>query len=247
MLNSTCQWQDCDRPTFARGLCQRCHMRARRAGSLSTFRSPDVECSHCGTLFAEGTKSGKRFCSTECQGLAYKRAKAQERVSLLGERNCAFCLEPVPLERRADAKHCSTECQQSDWYFRHGDRLRQAARSWAQANPDRRSEHHHRREARKAGIATERIDIDVVWARDNGHCWICSGLVDPDAKYPHPLSRSLDHIIPLAKGGSHTLNNVATAHLRCNISKKDRLLSHLPSWFNSEGEEEPLAMATKSA
>lgn len=247
MLNSTCQWTDCDRPTFARGLCQRCNMRARRAGNLLSFRSPDVECSHCGALFAEGTKAGKRFCSTTCQQGAYKQAKAQERVALLGERNCTYCLEPVPLERRADAKHCSTECQQSDWYWRHAERVRESARVWAQENPDRRNEYQHRREARKVGLNTERINLEQVWARDHGNCWICTLPVDPDARFPAPLSRSLDHIIPLARGGSHTFNNVATAHLRCNISKKDRLLSHLPSWFDSEGEEEPLAMATQSA
>ena len=37
--------------------------------------------------------------------------------------------------------------------------------------------------------------------------------------------------------------NVALAHLRCNISKKDRLLEHLPHWYDSEGEEVPGVVA----
>lgn len=57
------------------------------------------------------------------------------------------------------------------------------------------------------------------------------------------MSRSLDHVIPLNKGGPHTLANVATAHLRCNISKKDRLLGHLPHWFSLEGGEVPGVVA----
>lgn len=247
MLESTCTWGDCDRPAFARGLCSRCHMRARRAGTLANFSSPDVQCAQCGGLFPEGTKSGKSYCSSTCQQLAYKRAQAARRVDLLGERNCALCLEPVPLERRKDARHCSVQCQQADWYLSNAERLREAARTWASGNRDRRNEYQHRREARKLALDAERIDIERVWERDGWVCWICRAPVDPTKRFPDPSSRSIDHVIPLARGGAHTFANVATAHLRCNISKKDRLLSHLPSWFNSEGEEEPLAVAAESA
>lgn len=34
-----------------------------------------------------------------------------------------------------------------------------------------------------------------------------------------PLSASIDHIVPIAKGGSHTRENVQIAHLFCNIEK----------------------------
>ena len=37
------------------------------------------------------------------------------------------------------------------------------------------------------------------------------------------LYPSLDHIIPMAKGGSHTWDNVQIAHRRCNSLKGDKL------------------------
>lgn len=63
----------------------------------------------------------------------------------------------------------------------------------------------------------ERIDLDEVYARDrmNG-CCIC--------KLPVPREQaSLDHVVALANGGSHTLANVKLAHKRCNSKKGDRV------------------------
>jgi 5-methylcytosine-specific restriction endonuclease McrA len=39
---------------------------------------------------------------------------------------------------------------------------------------------------------------------------------------PSPWSVSLDHIVPVSKGGTHTRDNVQAAHLRCNQAKGDR-------------------------
>jgi len=38
-------------------------------------------------------------------------------------------------------------------------------------------------------------------------------------------SLQIDHVIPLAKGGPDTLANVKPSHARCNIAKKDKLVS----------------------
>jgi len=40
--------------------------------------------------------------------------------------------------------------------------------------------------------------------------------------HPHPLSASIDHIIPLSRGGTHVEGNVNGVHLRCNIQKSDK-------------------------
>lgn len=63
------------------------------------------------------------------------------------------------------------------------------------------------------------INIYNIYKRDRFKCGICGLRVNTKLKHPHPYSPSLDHIIPLSKGGSHTPDNVQLAHLRCNISK----------------------------
>ena len=55
-------------------------------------------------------------------------------------------------------------------------------------------------------------------------CWICGKPVDKSLKSPHPLSKTVDHKIPVAKGGHPSdLDNLALAHRKCNRMKSDKL------------------------
>ena len=56
-------------------------------------------------------------------------------------------------------------------------------------------------------------------------CAICGKPVDFNLKYPHPLSPTIDHIIPLAKGGHPSdIDNLQLAHRCCNRQKSDKLV-----------------------
>ena len=56
-------------------------------------------------------------------------------------------------------------------------------------------------------------------------CGICGQPVDMSRRYPDPLSPTVDHIIPLAKGGHPSdLANLQLAHRWCNRAKSDKLL-----------------------
>lgn len=55
-------------------------------------------------------------------------------------------------------------------------------------------------------------------------CGICGKPVDPSYKYPHPLSRCIDHIIPISKNGSPSaIENLQLAHWTCNRQKSDKI------------------------
>lgn len=94
-------------------------------------------------------------------------------------------------------------------------------RRWRQENPALAAKVNARaralRRARIAGVKTEPIDRHIVFERDEWKCGICGEHV--------PLEQaSLDHIVPLAKGGDHLYANCQTAHLKCNLSKGARLM-----------------------
>lgn len=55
-------------------------------------------------------------------------------------------------------------------------------------------------------------------------CGICGRPVDKSLPFPHPLSPTVDHIIPIEKGGHPSaIENLQLAHFACNRQKSDRL------------------------
>ena len=76
------------------------------------------------------------------------------------------------------------------------------------------------------------ISLEKLIQRDEGICKICGRQVDINDYYyvdegyfiageNYP---SIDHIIPLAKGGTHTWNNIQLAHRHCNAIKNDNII-----------------------
>lgn len=69
------------------------------------------------------------------------------------------------------------------------------------------------------------IDLFEVIKKYNGICAICGRPVDVTDKGPGYIKKdypTIDHIIPLSKGGTHTWGNVQLAHMICNSIKRDR-------------------------
>ena len=55
-------------------------------------------------------------------------------------------------------------------------------------------------------------------------CGICGRPVDMSLKFPDPMSRCIDHIVPISRGGHPSaMSNLQLAHLVCNREKSDRL------------------------
>lgn len=100
---------------------------------------------------------------------------------------------------------------------RYNENWRRSYEKNRQAFIERRNELGNIRRARKYGVTADKnIIIKKLYERDNGICQICK----QPCKYE---DKSIDHIIPLSKGGSHTWDNVQLAHLSCNVTKGNRI------------------------
>lgn len=80
----------------------------------------------------------------------------------------------------------------------------------------------YNRRAVKANALREDFKKDEIYLRDGWICQLCGLPVDPSSK-DKKLMASLDHIIPLSRGGSHTRDNVQLAHRGCNSQKHNKL------------------------
>ncbi len=54
-------------------------------------------------------------------------------------------------------------------------------------------------------------------------CALCGKPVDFNLKFPNPLSATIDHIVPVSKGGHPSdISNLQLAHLSCNRTKANK-------------------------
>ena len=74
-------------------------------------------------------------------------------------------------------------------------------------------------------------------------CAICGRPVDFDRKFPDPWSATLDHIIPIAKGGDPAdINNLQLAHLQCNRVKASKMPLNVEKKKAVTNRDLPLSM-----
>ena len=86
--------------------------------------------------------------------------------------------------------------------------------------------HYHERAAAYGVEYEPGISLKKVMFRDRGICKICGKPVNKasfNGKGCGQLYPTIDHIIPLSKGGGHTWDNVQLAHLGCNSTKGDNV------------------------
>lgn len=74
-------------------------------------------------------------------------------------------------------------------------------------------------------IRTKRVTFtqeqrEEVYVKSEGHCGICGHFVPPSVF-------TIDHIVPLAKGGTNMLSNLQCACKECNLIKQDILPEEL--------------------
>lgn len=159
-------------------------------------------------------------------------------------KTCNKCVE--------DRKHRQEELKQIESYLKHIDKLkRQLTKKFIEICRKDRLDRIRKEQTRKNKRAQEKlyelrrqdrinshgeIDKDIelsrLYKRDNGICYLCglpcnyedyyisdNGAFIVGRDYP-----SIDHVIPLSKGGTHTWDNVKLAHFRCNTLKRDNLI-----------------------
>jgi 5-methylcytosine-specific restriction endonuclease McrA len=126
-----------------------------------------------------------------------------------------FCLEPgCGLPHRAKGK-----CRRH-----YNAMLRAEGREKPQEWSEVRQENRERRRARMMGVYVgPKAPRFKIADRDGWCCGLCGGHIPRVVRHGHPLYLTIDHIVPLSRGGEHSPSNVQAAHATCNYTKGDRL------------------------
>lgn len=79
-----------------------------------------------------------------------------------------------------------------------------------------------RKKSRVLALKTgDKIDKVVLFASYDWICYLCKEKIDKRLLCPDPMAASIDHVVPLSRGGTHTWDNVMPAHAICNFMKSN--------------------------
>jgi 5-methylcytosine-specific restriction endonuclease McrA len=139
--------------------------------------------------------------------------------------NHKYCADCRPLVRYV---------RNHDWNKTHPERMRAAYTKWENLHPEKKkviqnaSQHRHpeqrralrqkRRVAKYANTPINEMLTSAEWLQilvdANGHCAYCG----KEAKL------TMEHVIPLTRGGKHSKDNIVAVCGHCNSSKNARTL-----------------------
>lgn len=173
-------------------------------------RNKKLNCEHCIQQYKHQTNQLKKK-QHEIKKLIRalkKRAASLERDSKLQKvlccKNCGVEFNKDNLKRRT---FCSGVCCRQ-----YQNKTKEVLR---------------RKRLYKNGKVDYSITLQKLIKKYNGVCVLCNEKVILGNGYQHTLYPSIDHIIPVSKGGTHTWDNVQLAHRGCNSSKSNESIFKL--------------------
>lgn len=209
---------------------------------------PEMPCAECGGPFTPKTSQG-RFCSAACRYRFRDKGAAKKAYESSPKRKAAAAARQREVYRQRAAEvgrgqrlaawakagagmgnmpeTCSIDgCGKASFSRakcrgHYAVEMAEAGAEWAREYLVA-SGSHHRRRAERFGADWEPVVPMEIFDRDEWRCGLCGGGVDRSLLYPHPMSASLDHVVPLAAGGHHVPSNLQCSHLTCNVRKGAR-------------------------
>jgi 5-methylcytosine-specific restriction endonuclease McrA len=126
-----------------------------------------------------------------------------------------------PLLKGADVANSTS------YYERNKDIILQKQKIYRLEHPEISRRSARKRRARLNNVVRVEYTDEQVLEMYGTNCHLCSEPIDLSAPrstshYRWKKSLHIDHIIPISKGGSDTLENVRPAHGFCNVSKGNR-------------------------
>lgn len=131
---------------------------------------------------------------------------------------CRHKRDYIPRIRRERPMPCP-DCGKAVVVYARPKRCDECARAARRASKQRERARYR---SQLAAATVELFDPQEIFIRDGWSCQLCGKPILKSKMSPHPRSATLDHIIPLSKGGLHSRKNTQLACWACNIAKNNR-------------------------
>lgn len=199
----------------------------RRSAAKWEGVDPERPCAGCGAPMI-GKRPHAIYCTRTCKMAASERRRVRSYVSTtergpsgprrpaLGIGVCQHCSGPSEM-RSLKTRYCGERCRNAARYLREGEKRRAYARQYLKDNPERMRAIRRKRKGQIRAaqyVVTER-DWRRLVGRYAGLCAYCGS---------RPWEHR-DHVVPLARGGSHGIGNLLPACAPCNLRKKTKFLT----------------------
>lgn len=175
------------------------------------------QCAFCGEIFI-ARQGVQRFCSGACQYVFALEEQHKRNVAKFVPTisTCLHCGKPfITTFGSRRTQYCSDKCSQGE----HRDRYNET------------------RKEQMSRAFVEPVGLKTTFKAYNGMCAICGLPVPYDSDPANQWGPTVDHIVPLSKGGAHERVNCQLAHRLCNSLKLDTEKDYHISWSKKLVEE----------
>jgi hypothetical protein len=198
-----------DKPGNPKRYCSRQHASAYRQANKAKAPIVVKTCKWCNKGFETNLKQTK-YCSAKCRNAFYGDIKIKVTVAKQAANprrfdfDCERCGQVVTTDKHVTRGAYGRYC-----------------RSCALV---KRRERYRIKTAKRQKITNPiRISADVIIERDGNVCHLCDSEIDLTLARNSRFGATIDHVVPVSKGGADTLENMRLAHWICNIKKGNRV------------------------
>lgn len=259
LCDNCCQEFTLTKPTkrYCSNRCTKSAYRKRRASHYNAKKSlkkqnhrisllADRKCRACEVTFKVLPGDKRKFsCSMTCKIVSDSIISAEKTQQKAKDRmaECLTCLATFPKPYKSQRKYCSESCHPTSALVavkvhkcltcirlvkvqnKYCPPCREAFYETTRGGRTTEGKNSYRRELERNAPGTNQKERRIILAR-----WKAQGL---GCTYCPNLADTLDHIVPLSRGGTNYEGNLTPACRRCNSSKADKLLSEWTSYVRA--------------